>query len=535
VLANVNGYVHTSLTESVQDHMHKLIHEQAVSLDLQYYESPNYYDQLHRASIEAIDRPLALLEKLGAFLQNTITLIAMAGVLLTFAWWMPVVLVLGTLPALWVALRTSYRFHRWRSRRTLDLRRLGYYHNILSTDKPAPEIRLFGLGDYFRNTYNELRTILRAERLALSKEQMYAQLFASGIGLLSFGLTLAWMFWQALQGRYTLGDLAMFYQAMNQGQNLMRTILRGVGEIYWNLLFLDDLFTFLDLRPKVVSPTDPVDPGSGLQKEIRLENITFRYPQTEQTALADFNLVLPTQKIVAIVGENGAGKSTLTKLLCRFYDPDAGTISWDGVDLRAMDLEDLRRRITILFQQPQAYHETAADNIALGDLGADLSREEIIYAAQQAGADTIVEKLPEGYDTLLGRLFGKTELSIGEWQRVALARAFARQSSLIILDEPTSAMDSWAEAAWMDRFRELVTGKTALIITHRFTTAMQADIIHVMMDGKIVESGNHDELMRQEGHYAQSWRRQMREVSPPGYAPKEATTEEPVNDAVRVS
>ena len=195
------------------------------------------------------------------------------------------------------------------------------------------------------------------------------------------------------------------------------------------------------------------------------------------------------------MGENGAGKSTLIKLLCRFYDPQEGRITWDGHDLRELAQVDLRRHIAVLFQQPIPYHETAADNIGFGDLAARPSRQQIEAAARSALADTIISRLPDGYDTVLGRWFGYTELSVGEWQRLALARAFVRQADLVILDEPTSAMDSWAEAAWMSRFRELVAGRTALIITHRFTTAMQADIIHVMDTGRIVESGTHDELV----------------------------------------
>lgn len=527
VLTNLSGYIRTALGESVQDYMNALVHRQAISLDLQYYESPTYYDQFHRASVEAIDRPVNLLDRLGSFLQSTITLIAMAGVLFTFTWWMPLVLIVGTLPSLWVALRASYRFHRWRLTRTVDLRRLNYFNIMIATAPPAAEVRLFGLGKHFRKAHQQLRAILRGERIALAKEQMFGQLAAGGMGLLSLGFALAWMLWQAFQGRFSLGDLAMFYQAMNQGQTLMRTILRGVGEIYWNILFLEDLFTFLDLEPQITDPAQPSSPAAGLQDAIRLENVTFAYPNSQHNALKNFSMTLPAGQIVAIVGENGAGKSTLTKLLCRFYDPGQGSITWDGTDLRAMALDDLRRRITILFQQPQVYHETVADNIAFGDLSAELDRAQIEEAARQAGAASIVAKLPQGYDTMLGKVFGNMELSIGEWQRMALARAFARESDLIILDEPTSAMDSWAEAAWMERFRTLVAGRTALIITHRFTTAMQADVIHVMVDGHIVESGSHDELVAQGGRYADSWRRQMREVPQNGYAPAADSLSQP--------
>ena len=279
-----------------------------------------------------------------------------------------------------------------------------------------------------------------------------------------------------------------------------------------NLLFLDDLFAFLDLRPRLADPAQPAAAPTGLRDGIRLAGVSFRYPDSERATLIDFGLDIPAGQIVAIVGENGAGKSTLLKLLCRFYDPQAGAITWDGLDLRELAQADLRRRITVLFQQPAPYHVTAADNIAFGDLLSQPGRPQIEAAARAAAADAIINRLPDGYDTLLGKWFGYTELSVGEWQRLALARAFVRQADLVILDEPTSAMDSWAEAAWMGRFRELVAGRTALIITHRFTTAMQADIIHVMHEGRVVESGTHAELVALGGRYSASWRLQMRET-----------------------
>jgi ATP-binding cassette subfamily B protein len=224
--------------------------------------------------------------------------------------------------------------------------------------------------------------------------------------------------------------------------------------------------------------------------------------------LDDFNLTIPAGQIVSIVGENGAGKSTLIKLLCRFYDPDSGSIQVDGVDLRELPLLDWRRLITVLFQQPVQYHDSAADNIRFGALREQPDDRRIEAAARAAGAHVPISRLSKGYETVLGRWFGGAELSLGEWQRLSLARAFVRQAELIILDEPTSSMDSWAEADWLTRFRKLVAGRTALIITHRFTTAMQADIIHVMQTGRIIESGSHAELMALNGRYAQSWRAQ---------------------------
>ena len=512
VLGSVNGYIRAALSEQVRDRMHGLIHAKALSLDLQFFESPEYYDQLQRASIDAIDRPIGLLDSVSRLLQNTITLVAMAGVLLTFAWWLPIVLLIGTLPALWVTLQSTVAFHRWRVRNTIHERRLLYYNRTLIHDEAAPEVRLFDLGDHFTAAYTTLRRRLRGERLALLRRQTLGQIGAVLTGLLTMAGALIWIAWQARQGLYNLGDMAMLFQAMSQGQALMQSLLNGVGEIYRNLLFLEDLFTFLELAPVTTDPVAPVTLAPGLQQGVVFHDITFRYPHSERTALSGFDLTIPAGKIVAIVGENGAGKSTLLKLLCRFYDPQQGVITWDGVDLRDLRQQELRRRISVLFQHPVTYHETVTTNIAFGDMAQQPTAAAIAAAAEGAGAAEIVARLPEGYATVLGKWFGYTQLSTGEWQRLALARAFVRRADLVILDEPTSAMDSWAENDWMSRFRSLVDGRAALIVTHRFTTAMQADIIHVMHEGCVVESGAHAELVALGGRYAASWQQQMREA-----------------------
>ena len=261
----------------------------------------------------------------------------------------------------------------------------------------------------------------------------------------------------------------------------------------------------------------PVEPSGeqitvveDLRREIRFNGVTFRYPESERKALDNFNLRIRAGQIAAIVGPNGAGKSTLVKLLCRFYDPESGRIDIDDVDLRQIDTRSLRRLITVLFQEPVHYNMSVSENVELGDLESNSTSNEIRAALAAAGAEEIVERLPDGFRSLLGRWFaGGSELSVGEWQRIALARAFLRRAPLIILDEPTSALDPWAEADWLRRFRDLAAGRTAIIITHRFTTAMHADVIHVLDEGHIVESGSHYELLERNGRYAESWSTQM--------------------------
>jgi ATP-binding cassette subfamily B protein len=308
----------------------------------------------------------------------------------------------------------------------------------------------------------------------------------------------------------TLGELALIYAAFNQGQGLMRTLLENAGQLYANSLFLGSLFEFLALKPLVAE----IDAARAKRIDrvatgISFNRVSFSYPGATTRALDDFSLFVPAGKIVAIVGPNGAGKSTLVKLLCRFYDPTSGSVDIDGIDLKEVPTVELRRLITVLFQQPFHYSATVRENVAYGGLG-DVDGREVSDAIRAAGAEEIVARLSSHEETLLGRWFaGGTELSVGEWQRIALARAFLRRAPIMILDEPTSALDPWAEADWLLRFRELAVGRTSIIITHRFTTAMHADIIHVMHEGQIVESGSHLRLIEEKGLYAESWTRQM--------------------------
>ena len=510
VLRGIAGWLRTAQSELVQDYISGLIQKKSASVDLAFYESPEFYDHLHRARAEAGYRPILLVEGLGSLLENGITLVAMLAVLIPFGPWLPAALLVSTLPALYVVLRYALLQHRWHLRVTADERRAWYYDWLLSAGEAAAEVRLFGLQGYFRAAYERLRRKLRGERMDLALAQSRAELTAGLGGLLVTGSALAWMGWRTVRGQASLGDLALFYQAFQQGLGLMRTLLGNVGQLYQNSLFLGNLYEFLALEPKVVDPPVAKPAPRPLRDGIRFRDVTFRYPGRERAILRHFNLAIPAERIVTIVGPNGAGKSTLIKLLCRFYDPEEGSVEMDGLNLKSMAMEDLRRQMAVLFQAPVHFNASVAENIGMGDLRAAHDRAAIEAAGRAAGADGIVGRLPRGYDSLLGTWFLEgTELSVGEWQRIALARAFLRQAPLVVFDEPTSAMDPWAEADWMKRFRQLVAGRTTLIITHRFTTARFADVIHVMADGRIVESGGHEELLARGGMYAQGWVTQM--------------------------
>ncbi len=500
--------VRTAQSERVSDHITGMIHQKSIETDFAFWESADYYDHLHRARDEARYRPLALLESLGATMQNAVTLVAMAAVLLPYGPWLPPALLLSTLPALFVVLDFATRRHDLWRRTTADERRSEHYDELLSSADAAAELRLFGIGHYFSELYQSLRSRIRSERIRIAIWESLAGVVAGLLALFVTVVAVLWMVHRLILAEITLGGLALFWQAFSQGQGLMRGLLDNAGQIYANTLFLSNLFDFLELPARVTDPAAPLPAPRSIQEGVRLRGVKFHYPGSTVPALKGFDLVLPAGRTTAIVGANGAGKSTLIKLLCRLYDPDEGAIELDGIDIRKYRVCDLRRAVAVLFQQPVRYIGTIADNIAPGEDAPDAER--VSAAACLAGAESIVERFPAAFSQRLGKwLPGGTELSGGEWQRIALARAFHRAAPLLLLDEPTSAMDSWAEEEWLRHFRRLAEGRTVVVITHRFTTAMRADVIHVMDQGLIVETGTHTELLALGGRYARSWTAQM--------------------------
>ena len=506
-----NGWVQTAQAQHVEDHIQNRIHNQAGRLDLAFYESSDYYDTLHQASSKAGSKSLEVLQQLGGLFQNGITLVTIAVILVPYGLWIPLVLIFSTLPALYVVVKHNRKYHDWWEERTMDQRRARYYDMMLTLDFAAQEIRAFDLGHYFTQAYSDLRDWLRTERIELEKNKSLATVGAGLTALVAMGIVMGIMAWRAMRGLATIGDLGLFYRSFREGQGLMRNLLQNAGKLYTNAMFLEHLFDFLSFEPTMQNPDAPREDPPIPQSEIVFEDISFRYPETDTYVLEDFSLSLPAQKVTAIVGENGAGKTTLSKLLGRLYDPEEGRVLIDGVDIRKYRIKDLRDQITTLFQEPMHYQATVARNIVLGDVDREHSREALEKAAREAMIHDTIQDLPKGYDTQLGHWFEDgTDLSGGQWQRIALARAYYRDAPIVILDEPTSAMDSWAENKWLQSFGRLVDeGRTAFIITHRFTTAMHADIIHVMHDGEVIESGTHEVLLEQEGHYAESWRNQV--------------------------
>ncbi|MCB0210823.1 MAG: ABC transporter ATP-binding protein [Anaerolineae bacterium] len=528
LLQSLNEWVNVAQSEIISDHLQTTIHQKAAQVDLIFYELSEYNDLLEQAKSQGSSRPLILLQNFGNLFRDTIAVAGMGFVLMAYGLWLPLILFLSSVPAFLVVVFFNRISHRWWEETTSQRRWTNYYDQILTSKEAAPEMRLFNLSGYFQTSYQDIRRQLRTERLDLTKRQTIARLAVQFATLIFFALTMIWMAWRALSGIGTLGDIALFFQAFNQGQGLLQSLLRSVANIYNDTLFLNNLFRFLDYEPQIVDPAQPVPVPDRLKHGIAFKHISFNYPGSDRQALNDFNLTIDAGTTVAIVGANGAGKSTLIKLLCRFYDPDAGSIELDGIDIRDFPVVGLRRLIAVLFQHAMSYRATARQNILFGDVSITPTPDQVEAIAHSAGAHDAIVKLPQGYDTLLGKIFLKSEdLSGGEWQRLALARTLFRQAPIIVLDEPTSALDSWSEADWYSRFRTVAAGCTSIIITHRFTIAKDADVIHVMEAGKIVESGSHQELLALNGLYARSWRQQTQVKST---AAAHLDTEQPGSD-----
>lgn len=496
-------------SQLVTDYVTDIIHRQSAAVDLAYYEDSHYHNTFYRAQQEALYRPTMIVGGLTGLIQNVILLLALAGLLIYLHWSIALVLFAAAIPGIIVKMRHSERLYRWYSRRTETERRVYDYHYMLTSIIYAKELRLFDLGGFFRQRYRDLMAILRGERLELAKNRSCADLLAQTVAVISLFGMVAYITWQTLLGEITLGDLVMYQQAFQRAQAALQGIMSSLAGLYEHNLFLNHFYGFLDLKPQVVAPTEAAAPPRPMRKGITIENLCFSYPLANREALKYINLKISPGEVVALVGDNGAGKTTLAKMLCRLYDPTKGRIAIDGIDYRAINVQKLRREITMIFQDYMQYPLTARENIWIGDLLSDPQGEEIIRAVRQAGAEGIISRLPKGYETFLGKRFEEgDEISIGEWQKIALSRAFLRNAQLIILDEPTSAMSALAEYEMFQSFKELLNGRSALLISHRFSTVRMADLICVLEDGTIVEQGSHADLIRQNNRYARMYEMQ---------------------------
>lgn len=511
----LSRYVSEAQALVVTDRMHDVIHGKSVSVDLEYYENPKYFDTLHRAQMEASFRPTKIVNSLAVLGKTSISLLAMAGLLFTFHWGIGLLLFASALPGLFVKIKYADTLFNWKHKHTKTERKAAYFNWLLTHQSHAKEIRLFNLGSLFIERYKKIRSKLRKEKLAITARTSLSEFAAQAFSTLAVFASYTFIAYNAVQGNITLGDLVMFFQAFQRGQAFLKEMLRSLAGLYEDNLFLKNLAEFLDLAPRIISPQTPKQLPDLQQAKIVFEQVQFKYPTSKRDVLKDISLTIQPGEHVALVGENGSGKTTLVKLLCRLYDPDSGKIILGNTNIKDLDVTQLRQQTSVIFQDYVKYNLTARENIWLGNIALPIDEQEAITkAACQSGAHDVISSLPYGYDTILGKIFDKgEEISIGEWQKVALARAFLRQSPILIMDEPTSSLDAKVEYEIFQQFHKLTEGRTAILISHRLSTVRMADKIFVMENGKISESGTHEELMEYQGLYATMFERQAQNYS----------------------
>jgi ATP-binding cassette subfamily B protein len=519
LLRSLQALTSEALSQVVTDHVSDLIHAKSIAVDLEYYEDPAYYDTLQRAQGEAPSRPTRIVNDLLTTGQSGISMIAMAGLLFTLHWSVGLIVVLAAIPGAWVRVRTSRLMYRWQRRRTQTERQSWYAHWLVTAGDHAKEVRLFGLGELFRVLYRDLRAVLRKERIGIARRRALADFAAAAVAVVATFGTFALIAWQTISGAISLGSMVMYYQAFQTGLSSLQSVLQGLAGLYEDNLFLTYYHEFMDLEPRIVSPQTPAPVPRPMKAGIRFSGVDFRYPDSRRVALEDIDLWIRPGEVTALVGHNGCGKTTLVKLLCRLYDPSTGSVTLDDADLRSYDVVELRRQMSVIFQDFSRYQMSAGENIRMGNVdlptGEESTREAVRAAARRAGADQVLEELPGGYDTPLGKWFADgEELSVGEWQKVALARAFVRDAQILVLDEPTSALDPLAESNVFEHIRSLADGRAVVLISHRFSTVRNADHIHIMENGRIVESGTHEELVALGGRYARMYEVQARAYAP---------------------
>ena len=496
---------------SLGNHVNTLILEKAATLELRHFEDADFYDKMQNARREASNRPLSMALETASLLQQFLILVSYAILLVRLSPWSVLLIVAASVPSFIAEARysgESFRLNTWRAP---EGRRQNYLEWILTRDSHVKEVKLFNLAPLVLRRYRALFEKFYAEDRSLALRKSIAGIALGLVSLAAFYGAYAFMAVRAAMGAITLGDLTLYLSVFRQGQSSIQSALASIGSLYEDGLFMSNLFAYLDIGTGGELPRrlPPLTPARRRAQEIEFRDVSFRYPGNDKWVLRGVSLRLAPGEKMALVGENGAGKSTLIKLLMRLYDPSEGAIYYGGVDLRDMDVRDLRDRIGVLFQDFVRYQWTARENVGVGWVPALEDRTRVERAVEDGGARSVIEQLPQKMDTMLGGWFEDgQELSGGQWQKIALARAFMRDSEVLVLDEPTAALDAEAEHELFARLQQLAAERTAILISHRFSTVRRADRIAVIEKGRVEELGTHDELLARNGRYAHLFRLQ---------------------------
>jgi ATP-binding cassette subfamily B protein len=482
--------------------------DHAAGLDLIAYEDPVFYDRLERARVQATDR-LVMIQEIGRLVQQAITTITLSVSIMLFSPWLMLLLIAGVIPAFLGESHFALLGYAKNFRQTPIRRQLDYLRVLGGSKEAAKELKLFGLRNFLRDRFTRLSDQIYKENVGLSRRKLVAGSFLSVVGTMGYYSAYVFVIWRTVNGALTIGTLTFLAGAIQQASSNIEQIFSTLAAIGDQALFLTDLLAFFEMQPTIRSKPDALPAPRPIVRGVEFQNVSFRYPGNSRLVLDRVNFQLHPAERLALIGENGEGKTTIVKLLTRLYDPTEGQILLDGVDLREYDLEDLHREMGVIFQDFMRYEMTARENVAVGRIEEIDNLDLLQTASRKSLADGVIDRLPRGYEQMLGRRFDEgVDLSGGEWQKIALARAYLRDAQLLILDEPTAALDARSEFEVFHRFSELTAGKMAIFISHRFSTVRAADRILVLANGRIAEEGTHDQLASLGGRYAEMFEMQ---------------------------
>jgi ATP-binding cassette, subfamily B, bacterial len=503
VLTRILDYLDSLLADKYTRHVSIEVMRHAAQLDLTAYEDPVFYDRLERARVQATDR-LGMIQSIGRLLQQVVTAVSLSISIVYFSPWLLLLLVAGVVPAFLGESHFAFLGYAKNFRQTPIRRQLDYLRILGGSKEAAKELKLFGLSGFLTERFTKLSDEIYEQNVDLSGRRLRAGAVLSVIGTLGYYSAYVWVIWRTLAGALSIGTLYFLAGAILQASNNIQLVFSTLSGIADQALFLTDLLGFFAMKPTIQSKPNALPAPRPIQRGFEFRDVSFRYPGTERAVVDHLNVTLNPGERVALIGENGEGKTTIVKLMTRLYDPTEGQVLLDGVDLREYSLEDLYKEIGVIFQDFMRYEMTARENIATGRIEELGATDAIVKAAHKSLADTVIAKLPHGYEQMLGRRFvSGVDLSGGEWQKLALARAYLRDAQVLILDEPTAALDARSEFEVFERFAELTEGKMSLFISHRFSTVRMADRIIVLANGRIAEDGDHRQLMALGGRYAE--------------------------------
>lgn len=524
VLNELKSLYGEKLSQRVTRSMYGHLHRKHIALELSQYENPTALDKMHRAVQEASFRPVKLLNEVQYLLKSIAASLFLMGIFISIRWYLVLILLLAIAPGVVLKIRFARHYHRLKEKQSPLERKMFYFNRVLTGFSFAKEMKLFGFAGYFLKRFRALQDNIFHDKLKLRRKEVIQNLSAQTFAVMLIFATLAFVAFQTLAGLFTIGTVVLFFFAFQRGYSVLNDLFRSMASLLEDTIFMNDFRHFLEgerveettAAPEAMSETRSSAgtfnrPAFTLDHSIRVANLSFRYEHSGRDALRGVNLTIRKGETVAIVGANGSGKTTLIKLLCGFYMPGSGKIYYDSATTEELGREQICNHLSAVFQDFALYNVTANENIALGAIRQAFSEQKAKHAAGMAGIAEVLEQLPEGYNTLLGNQFlGGEELSIGQWQKLAIARAFYRDRELLLMDEPSSALDAVSEQQIIETLQKLAHQKTAVIISHRLSTVRWADRIVVFDEGCVVEEGTHDQLMQQNGTYAHLYRQATR-------------------------